>query len=282
VRGKEGILFRLAEAALEQPDEIVRRALYPVVGEATLRDLVREARANQAAFRQRVGTVLRSSYSGHYRRLLGPLLATPEFRSNNSAFRPVMDALDLLRRYSLRPGQDRWYDEEERVPIDDVVPSEWWEAVVDEQGRVERIPYELCVLKALRDAIRRREVYVVGGNRWRNPEEDLPGDFELTLAPDASRPSTKVRTFGGHHRGLSHGHAHGWCSTGRASGAHNWGHITGKAREGGKRAQLIRERSAAAARPRRLADTACGGGCRITRSEPLVWARKEVLPSSCR
>jgi hypothetical protein len=94
------------------------------------------------------------------------LLATLEFRSNNNAFRPVMDALDLLRRYSPRPGQDRWYDEEERVSIDAVVPSEWREAVVDEQERVERIPYELCVLKALRDAIRRREVYVVGGNRW--------------------------------------------------------------------------------------------------------------------
>jgi hypothetical protein len=179
VRGKEGILFRLAEAALEQPDEIVRRALYPVVGEGTLRDLVREARANQAAFRQRVRTVLRSSYSGHYRRVLAPLLAALEFRSNNSEYRPVMDAIDLLRRYAPRPGQDRWYDEEERVPIDGVVPLEWREAVVDEQGRVERIPYELCVLKALRDAIRRREVYVAGANRWRNPEEDLPADFEL-------------------------------------------------------------------------------------------------------
>jgi hypothetical protein len=58
VRRKEGILFRLAEAALEQPDETVRRALYPVVGEGMLRELVREARANEAAFRQRVRTVL--------------------------------------------------------------------------------------------------------------------------------------------------------------------------------------------------------------------------------
>ena len=30
--------------------------------------------------------------------------------------------------------------------------------VVDEKGRIERIPYELCVLVALRDAIRRREI----------------------------------------------------------------------------------------------------------------------------
>ena len=45
-------------------------------------------------------------------------------------------------------------------------------------GRVERIPYELCVLIALREALRRREVYVQRAGRWKDPDEDLPGDFE--------------------------------------------------------------------------------------------------------
>lgn len=57
-------------------------------------------------------------------------------------------------------------------------PAGWRSAVIDEQGRMERIPYELCVLKALREAIRRREIWVVGANPWRNPEHDLPADFE--------------------------------------------------------------------------------------------------------
>ncbi|MFI8186509.1 DUF4158 domain-containing protein [Actinacidiphila glaucinigra] len=35
VRGKEGILFKLATAAVDKPDEVVRRALFPVVGEKT-------------------------------------------------------------------------------------------------------------------------------------------------------------------------------------------------------------------------------------------------------
>jgi TnpA family transposase len=34
------------------------------------------------------------------------------------------------------------------------------------------------VLAALRDAIRRREIWVVGALRWRDPEGDLPQDFE--------------------------------------------------------------------------------------------------------
>jgi len=40
-------------------------------------------------------------------------------------------------------------------------------------------PYELCVLVALRNAIRRREVWVAGAGRWRDPEADLPTDSEV-------------------------------------------------------------------------------------------------------
>ncbi|MGH3951716.1 MAG: Tn3 family transposase, partial [Pseudonocardiaceae bacterium] len=180
VRGKEGILFQLAEAAVEHPDEIVRKALYPMVGEKTLRELVREAKANEQVFQARVRTVLRSSYSNHYRRMLPPLLAALEFCCNNTAYRPVMQALDLLARYASTEGKVRFYAADAVVPIGGVVPKAWQEAVVDDKGRIERIPYELCVLVALRDALRRREIYVAGANRWRNPEEDLPGDFEAS------------------------------------------------------------------------------------------------------
>ncbi|MFF9869867.1 hypothetical protein ACF1G0_31465 [Streptomyces sp. NPDC013953] len=62
--------------------------------------------------------------------------------------------------------------------MDGVAGKDWRAAVVDDEGKVERIPYELCVLVALRDAIRRREIYVERALRWRNPEGDLPGDFD--------------------------------------------------------------------------------------------------------
>ncbi len=178
VRGKQNILFRLAEAALDHPDDTVRKALYPVVGEATLRDLVAEAKANETTFKTQVRKVLRSSYSGHYRRMLPRLLNALEFRSNNTAHQPVIEALDLLRRYADRPGTIRFYADADKAPVAGVVPVDWQAAVVDERGRIERIPYELCVLRALRDGLRRREVWVVGANRWRDPEADLPADFE--------------------------------------------------------------------------------------------------------
>jgi TnpA family transposase len=181
VRGKQTILFRMAEAALEHPDESVRQALYPVVGEAILRDLVAEAKANESEVKTRVRKVLRSSYSGHYRRMLPRLLGALEFRSNNSAYQPIIDALGLLRRYAGKSGSIRYYRPDDEVPLA-VVPADWQAAVVDERDRVERIAYELCVLRALRVGLRRREIWVVGANRWRNPEADLPADFETNRA----------------------------------------------------------------------------------------------------
>lgn len=178
VRGKEAILFRLAEAAIDHPDDTVRAALFPVVGERTLQELVREAKANQQAFQARVRTVLRSSYSTYYRRMLPSLLAALQFRCSNTAYRPIMDAVELLARYADTDGKLRFYPDTERVPLEGVVPKAWRDAVTDERGRVERIPFELCTLIALRDGLRRREIYVHGGSRWRNPDDDLPGDFD--------------------------------------------------------------------------------------------------------
>jgi hypothetical protein len=179
VMGKTGILYRVAEAAVAYPDETVRQVIYPLVGEATLRELAKEAKAERAVFNSKVRTVLRGSYSHHYRRLLPDLLAALEFRANNTTYRPVMGAVELLQRYKDIPVSDRpRYSRADRVPLDGVVPREWRDAVLDDSGRVERIPYELCVLKALREAIRRREIWVVGANRWRNPDHDLPADFE--------------------------------------------------------------------------------------------------------
>ena len=47
-----------------------------------------------------------------------------------------------------------------------------------EEEKVNRVAYEICVLKALREQLRCREIWVVGSRRYRDPEEDLPQDFE--------------------------------------------------------------------------------------------------------
>ncbi|KXY39376.1 transposase [Bacillus cereus] len=177
VSGKTNVLFRMAEKAVEQPDGIIRDVLFPVVGEDTLKDIVKEMKHTGPAYRQKVHTVMRSSYGTHYRRMVPALLDILEFRSNNDVHRPVIDAIDLLKQYKLT--NQYTYNEADYIPIEGVVKPAWIDTVIDkETNRINRMNYEICVLQALRERLRCKEVWVVGADRYRNPEEDLPEDFE--------------------------------------------------------------------------------------------------------
>lgn len=180
VAGKQNILYCLANASLEQPEGKVKEVIYPVVSQQTLTDLVKELKANGTAYRQKVHTVIRSSYSRHYRRALPKLLEVLEFRSNNEVHRPVIEALELLQKYAGCSSRD--YSSDERVPIEGVLKSGWQEILLEQDTkghtRVNRVNYEIGVLKALRERLRCKEIWVVGANRYRDPEEDLPTDFE--------------------------------------------------------------------------------------------------------
>jgi hypothetical protein len=63
VSNKETVLFKLVRAALAHPDEKVRQALWPVVGEDTLQDLAAEAEASESRRQIQIRTVLASSYT---------------------------------------------------------------------------------------------------------------------------------------------------------------------------------------------------------------------------
>lgn len=180
ISGKTGLLYQVAAAVVEHPDGVVREVVYPVVGEKTLKDLVLESKSVGPAYILRVHSVMRASYSSHYRRMVPAILSALEFRSNNEVHRPVIQGLDLVRRYA--ESRARYYADGEDVPIKGVVKKDWRGLVVEEDKdgvkRVNRINYELALLKALRERLRCKEIWVVGADRYRNPDDDLPGDFE--------------------------------------------------------------------------------------------------------
>ena len=179
VAGKNGLLCQLAEAALEHPEGIVRDVLFPVVNEQTLREVVKEFKAQGPTYREQVYTIMRASYTHHYRRMTPTLLEHLEFRSNNEQHQPVIQALAILKQ---NLGQTfRSYDPA-TIPLDGVVRSGWRELLIETDARgnpgIDRIKYEICVWHALREGLRCREIWVVGAKRFGNPDEDLPADFE--------------------------------------------------------------------------------------------------------
>ncbi len=184
VHGKEGLLVKIAEAACLQPEGTVRDVVFPAAGGVgVLAAIVREHKAS-GSFERQVHTMLRSSYLRHYRRMLPAVLGVLEFRSNNAVHRPVLDAIDWLRctgddsRRIIRP--------EDGVPIDGVVPPKWRDLILEKDPagglRVNRANYEICVLTALRERVRCKEIWVLGADRYRNPDDDLPQDFEARRA----------------------------------------------------------------------------------------------------
>ena len=107
------------------------------------------------------------------------ILACLDFRSNNESHRPVLNALEWIHDH--KDSKKQYIILSEEIPIDGVIKPKWQDIVIetDENGthRINRINYEICVLQALRDKLRCKEIWVPRADRFRNPDDDLPQDF---------------------------------------------------------------------------------------------------------
>jgi hypothetical protein len=123
--------------------------------------------------------VTRASYCHYYRRIVPALLEVLSFQCNNDRHCPVMDELALLYKY--RDRKTAVFPTSEEVPLNGVVSDDWRELVLDDahEGAINRISYEWCLLTALREKVRCKEIWAKGAHRFRNPDEDLPQDFDL-------------------------------------------------------------------------------------------------------
>jgi hypothetical protein len=100
------------------------------------------------ALDRRIYKVMRGSWANHYRRMLPSLLSVQRPVERGVAAGP--GGLDWIR--SKVDGGCRFVPLQD-VPIDEVIPARWRSSVIDDDGRVNRISYELCVLTQLRDRI---------------------------------------------------------------------------------------------------------------------------------
>ena len=197
VHGKERLLVDIAMAAVEAPEGRIMDVIYPIAGAETLQAVIEEHRA-RGTLDRRIQTVMRGSYASHYRRMLPRLLSALQFRSNNTGWRPILDALALIECL----GRDGRRFVPASLAPDGSIPGRWRDMVIDASGRLNTISFELCVLTQLRDRVRSKEIWIVGADRYRNPDEDLPADFEgnrdayyagLALTRDAQAFVANVR-----------------------------------------------------------------------------------------
>lgn len=180
VRGKNDIMAALLEKLLGNQEDVVKDVLFSVMDEETVKDLLKELKYDKNVYREKVYFKMRSSYSHSYRSAISELLRILEFQSNNRKHKPVIEALNLVKTYI--GSQKKYLPVDHGVPIDEVIPPKFMKVVVEKDAkgnpRVNRINYEIAVLQSLREKLRCKEIWVVGADRYRNPDEDLPLDFE--------------------------------------------------------------------------------------------------------
>ena len=176
---EKGLVVRLLQAAIDHPDGEIQQVLYPIASPSQMEVLMTQYQTtSRQSYDRQVHTTLRASYQFHYRQMLPVVLDVLTFRSKSQP--TLIRAVDLLKRYL--DSRRHTYPAEETVPIEGVIPARWEPLVIetndDGEQRINRINYEMCVLTTLREHLRSKAVWVEGANAHRNPDEDLPADFE--------------------------------------------------------------------------------------------------------
>ena len=103
---------------------------------------------------------------GRVRRFLPKLLSDIEFKAA-PAGQNTLAALDYLA--TVGNMRTQFLDD----PPLDIVSDPWKRLVFDQEGRVTRRGYTLCLLDKLQDALRRRDIYVEQSDRWGDPRAKL-------------------------------------------------------------------------------------------------------------
>src|SRR3954469_14138319 len=104
----------------------------------------------------------------------------------------MMQALALIKRYKADvSNRVKCYALGENVPVEGIVPAElvelMYRADSKRRQRILRSVYECGVFQTLREKLRCKEIWVVGADRWRNPDDDLPTDFEANHAENYAK-----------------------------------------------------------------------------------------------
>ena len=98
--------------------------------------------------------------------------------------RPVLDALAIVKKYA--GSRVQMYPPDEFVPTVGIVRGPWQETVLERDSdgteRVNRLAYEVCVLLALRERPRSKEVWVEGADRYPLPVQPEPENLAALKA----------------------------------------------------------------------------------------------------
>jgi len=181
VYGKSKILYKLALASVSNPKGTIQDIIFKEVKEEILKRIVEEYKTGDQEIdydKARI-KVMKTKYNFHYRQMLKPVLDTLNFRANNSAYQAIIKGLKIVKKYL--DTKHTYYPEEEDIP-NEIITGHWSDIVYEDTKsgrRVVKHYFEMCVLQKLAKALKCKEIWVEGAYFFRNPDLDLPQDWNI-------------------------------------------------------------------------------------------------------
>jgi len=208
VDGKFDILHRITKIAAEQPNETIENAIYPEVSQGVLLDLATELDHKGRYYTYKVHEKMCSSYSHYQRRVLIPILEKLDFVATNHRYEPLLRAIEFIKKHA--DSTEKHYPSKAKIPLKGIINNNWNDFVITKndadsenaQQKIVRANYEIAVFEELRKHLRCKAIWVNNSYRYRNPDEDLPNDFDenqdyyfdmLGLPKDANELINKLK-----------------------------------------------------------------------------------------
>ena len=178
VYNREKLLFDILTAVFENPDETAADVVFALISPQDAENYI-ERQKSRNSWAIDVFNEMHGSWRTYYRPMLKNLLDTIEFGSTVSKYRPLLDAFEWIRDNFEHRGRIRV--EDRIVPIDGVVHDKYLKAVT-RGDYIDKMSYELCAMITLREKLETREIWVPGSEKYKNPETDIPPDFDVNRA----------------------------------------------------------------------------------------------------
>jgi TnpA family transposase len=173
IYNKDKVLRDIAVISVENPEGIIEEKIYPEIGKEILDHIASNPISFDEYYTKRRYYYMSLSYKNHYRRVLNLILNNLVLSSNNAKNNNILKAIKFVQKYL--DSKIIYYPFEENIP--NIIPR-GVKKIVIENDKVNKIKYELVLLRVLSIRLRCKEIWVIGAAKYRNPDNDLPIAFE--------------------------------------------------------------------------------------------------------
>lgn len=167
------VLHNVAVITIEKPQGIIEKEIYPKVGKEILEHIATTPLCFDEYYLQRKYHYMLLSYVKHYRRILSPIFSILTFSSSNEKNTKILKAIEIIKKYL--DSKLSHYPSGENIPS--IIPQRMRKIII-EDGKINKVKYELVLLRTLRTRLRCKDIWVEGCAKYRNPDKDLPRNFE--------------------------------------------------------------------------------------------------------